>query len=174
MLAESSQALLSDEDALAQALAASRLEAESAEGRTSAISSALPLSDLAAEYAGGLHADLYQAKSRFLEKRYGAFRRVRGDGNCFYRAFYVSWMERLIGLSAVEQREVWDRLMPSRSAALEPHLPAALGISLVGLGRDVAERTRLLCTVGEGDAEARLLSVTSERAAATDSRPQTR
>ena len=79
---------------------------------------------LAAEYRDNPLA--FGAGIADLSARYGGLRRVRGDGNCFYRAFYVSWMERLASLSAVEQREVWAHLMPSRSAALALHLPAAL------------------------------------------------
>ena len=55
------------------------------------------------EYAAGTRADLYAAKARHLERRYSAIRRVRGDGNCFYRAFHVSWMERLLALPAQAQ-----------------------------------------------------------------------
>ena len=31
----------------------------------------------------------------FLGTKYEAFRRVRGDGNCFYRAFLFSYLEQL-------------------------------------------------------------------------------
>jgi len=31
-----------------------------------------------------------------LEKKYSRFRRTRGDGNCFYRAFGFAYMELLL------------------------------------------------------------------------------
>ena len=78
----------SEEEALARALAESAAMASTE--LPPLISTPLPLQNLAAEYSSGSRADLYSAKARHLEQRYAAIRRVRGDGNCFYRGFHVS------------------------------------------------------------------------------------
>lgn len=40
--------------------------------------------------------EVYLAKIKHLEKKYRRFRRTRGDGNCFYRAFGFAYMELLL------------------------------------------------------------------------------
>ncbi|XP_019624281.1 PREDICTED: ubiquitin thioesterase OTUB1-like [Branchiostoma belcheri] len=39
---------------------------------------------------------VYQGKIKDLRSKYKCFRRTRGDGNCFYRAFGFSYLERLL------------------------------------------------------------------------------
>jgi len=53
-----------------------------------------PLSALEEEYAAG--AGVFLTKIAALKSSYGAIRRTRGDGNCFYRAFLFAYLENLI------------------------------------------------------------------------------
>ena len=53
-----------------------------------------PLSALEEEYAAG--AGVFLTKIAALKTSYGAIRRTRGDGNCFYRAFLFAYLENLI------------------------------------------------------------------------------
>eukprot|EP00908_Phaeocystis_cordata_P008054 Transcript_18720.p2 GENE.Transcript_18720~~Transcript_18720.p2 ORF type:complete len:150 (-),score=57.15 Transcript_18720:3-452(-) len=133
----------SEEAALARALAESAAMASTE--LPPLISTPLPLQNLAAEYSSGSRADLYGAKARHLEQRYAAIRRVRGDGNCFYRGFHVSWMERLLHLPARAQAEAWSRLVPAASAQYADALPEGpLRAELTSLGEGFAARTRAL------------------------------
>ena len=129
---------------LREALEASRQLSESRAASTVPLVS-LPqdLSELAAEYTGGASADLFRAKVNHL-------RRIRGDGNCFYRAFYVSWMERLLGLSRAQQEDVWRRVIPWTSSQLAQHLPRNLGDDLQALGVQLQQRISTLCLGGTG------------------------
>lgn len=65
-----------------------------------------PLSALAAEYQSG-NAILLE-KIKFLEEKYSAIRRTRGDGNCFFRSFMFSYLEHI--LETQDKAEV-DRVM---------------------------------------------------------------
>ncbi|AQK51504.1 Ubiquitin thioesterase otubain-like [Zea mays] len=49
-----------------------------------------PLSSLAAEFQSG--SPILQEKIKLLGEQYGALRRTRGDGNCFYRSFMFSYL----------------------------------------------------------------------------------
>ena len=128
-----------------------RAMAESKKGRGAVpagelISKPLPLSALSDEYAQGTRADLYRAKRHHLEGQYATIRRVRGDGNCFYRGFHVSWMERLLQLPRVEQSRVWLRLVPQAIQEYEDSLPdGPLRGELDKLGKEFADRTREMC-----------------------------
>eukprot|EP00250_Pteridium_aquilinum_P033915 c6635_g1_i1 orf=85-921(+) len=53
-----------------------------------------PLSALAAEYELG--NPIFRTKVEKLGETYGAIRRTRGDGNCFFRAFMFSYLENLL------------------------------------------------------------------------------
>ena len=81
------------------------------------------LSALEAEYANGPRAELWAAKLRTLGRRYRAMRRVRGDGNCFYRSLWMGYMERLCGLGADEQRRFWAEVVPQCTSSMVAHLP---------------------------------------------------
>ena len=139
------------------------------------ISKPLPLSELAEEYAQGQRADLWRAKAHLLEGRYANIRRVRGDGNCFYRGFHVSWMERLLQLSPKEQSRVWLRLVPQATQQYQDSLPdGPLRAELETLGKGFAERTREMCEAARqeggdaaaaGNAEAALHRAVSDPAA---------
>ncbi|KAL6756826.1 peptidase C65 Otubain-domain-containing protein [Haematococcus lacustris] len=52
------------------------------------------LSVLKAEYEAG--SDVWVRKIEWLEHKFSHFRRTRGDGNCFYRAFIFSYLEGLL------------------------------------------------------------------------------
>ena len=140
------QPLRSAEDLeLQRALDASRREAEEASALLPAlVREPQPLTNLAHEYASGNRSALYEAKAAFLDRRYQAIRRVRGDGNCLYRGFHTSWMEWLLRHST-EQTQVWRDLIPSVSKELAVHLPEPLGAELVDLGTRFAQRTSVLC-----------------------------
>ena len=60
----------------------------------------------------GAEASLWRAKVRLIDSRYEGMRRVRGDGNCFYRAVLMGWMERLLTLPVNERSTVWTKLVP--------------------------------------------------------------
>ena len=148
-----SRTYLDEERELREALEVSRRLHEShASSTPPLISAALDLHALAAEYANGHRADCMRAKIRHLGRRYSAIKRVRGDGNCFYRAFYVSWMERLLDLTLDQQTDVWQRLVPQTSLALARELPEALGERLLEIGRGLEHRTRALCQGSSGSA----------------------
>eukprot|EP00897_Mesotaenium_endlicherianum_P003356 jgi/Mesen1/3048/ME000018S02355 len=65
-----------------------------------------PLSVLGAEYERGNQVIL--AKIQRLGESYGAIRRARGDGNCFFRSFMFAYLEKI--LEAGDEREV-ERVM---------------------------------------------------------------
>ncbi|XP_029642326.2 ubiquitin thioesterase OTUB1 [Octopus sinensis] len=58
------------------------------------MSDRLPLNQLMKDYAEGDY--VYQEKLKDLQSRYRDLRRTRGDGNCFYRAFGFSYLEKLL------------------------------------------------------------------------------
>ncbi|XWS39408.1 hypothetical protein CRYUN_Cryun18bG0052200 [Craigia yunnanensis] len=53
-----------------------------------------PLSMLAAEYESG--SSILLEKIKVLGEQYAAFRRMRGDGNCFFRSFMFSYLEHIL------------------------------------------------------------------------------
>merc|ERR550514_812086 len=57
------------------------------------------LEEFRAEYNRGARAALFQAKATLLARRYATLRRVRGDGNCFYRSFWMGWIDRILSMS---------------------------------------------------------------------------
>lgn len=52
-----------------------------------------PLQVLAAEYQPG---SVFRAKIQRLADKYEGIRRARGDGNCFFRSFMFSYLERIL------------------------------------------------------------------------------
>ncbi|KAI9143309.1 peptidase C65 Otubain-domain-containing protein [Paraphysoderma sedebokerense] len=52
------------------------------------------LSELYKEYESG--SQVFREKINNLQKNHSHFRRCRGDGNCFYRAFAYAWFERIL------------------------------------------------------------------------------
>nr|ACR33927.1 unknown [Zea mays] len=65
-----------------------------------------PLSSLAAEFQSG--SPILQEKIKLLGEQYGALRRTRGDGNCFYRSFMFSYLEHIL---ETQDKAEADRIM---------------------------------------------------------------
>eukprot|EP00252_Welwitschia_mirabilis_P025812 TRINITY_DN8218_c0_g1_i1.p1 TRINITY_DN8218_c0_g1~~TRINITY_DN8218_c0_g1_i1.p1 ORF type:complete len:339 (+),score=69.16 TRINITY_DN8218_c0_g1_i1:110-1018(+) len=61
-----------------------------------------PISKLATEYEEG--SVIFKDKIEALAKSYSAIRRTQGDGNCFFRAFMFSYLERI--MEAKDEAEV--------------------------------------------------------------------
>ncbi|CAN8304053.1 unnamed protein product [Cochlearia groenlandica] len=64
-----------------------------------------PLSSLSAEYESG--SPILLEKIKLLDNQYSAIRRTRGDGNCFFRSFMLSYLEHI--LESQDRAEV-DRI----------------------------------------------------------------
>jgi hypothetical protein len=112
------------------------------------VGDALPLSILEAEYAAGDHGALWAAKLRALSARYVAIRRVRGDGNCFYRSLWMGYMERLLTLPVAERRRFWEEEVPSLVSTMRAHLPDdERRHAFVTLGETFARSACALCNV---------------------------
>lgn len=58
---------------------------------------------LAEEYAGG--ARVFRDKILWLAGKYGALRRTRGDGNCFFRSFVFALLEQLLLSGDLEEKD---------------------------------------------------------------------
>ncbi|THU56083.1 hypothetical protein C4D60_Mb11t13530 [Musa balbisiana] len=65
-----------------------------------------PLSFLAAEIRSGDH--ILQEKIKLLNDKYAALRRIRDDGNCFYRSFMFSYLEQIV---ATQDKAEVDRIL---------------------------------------------------------------
>jgi len=112
------------------------------------VGDAAPLSILEAEYAAGDHGALWAAKLRALSARYVAIRRVRGDGNCFYRSLWMGYMERLLALPVAERRRFWEEEVPSLVSTMRAHLPDdERRHAFVTLGETFARSACALCNV---------------------------
>ncbi|DAZ97370.1 TPA: hypothetical protein N0F65_003393 [Lagenidium giganteum] len=81
-----------DEDGVAEEWRASA-------NATPVISDLLPVTCLQEEYAGNANANFLHGIA-WLDQHYGGLRRVRGDGNCFFRAFIFALCEQLVGAHA--------------------------------------------------------------------------
>ena len=58
------------------------------------MSSILPINTLRSEFKfSDIHKKAIREK---VEPRYSYWRKIRGDGNCYYRAVYVHYIEYLI------------------------------------------------------------------------------
>ena len=103
------------------------------------ITSALKLPDtLALEYQNSNNAPLWLAKFKFFAKRYMAFRRVRGDGDCFYRAYLGGWME--VGLHSATVASDASINIDRVTEDLINHLPESLQSEFSVLAMELAER----------------------------------
>ena len=109
----------------------------------------ISLKALEAECKPGSDASLWRAKVKVIEERYVRMRRVSKDGNCFYRAVLMGWMERLLTVSSSERAHVWTRLVPDVSRGLAIHMAdEARQQEIVELGRQFARRTQKLVERG--------------------------
>ena len=101
-----------NDEALQAAMAASLRDAQQkAAAPTPDVGPVIPAKSLENECKGA-EASLWRAKVRLIESRYAGMRRVRGDGNCFYRAVLMGWVERLLTLPLNERSTVWTKLVP--------------------------------------------------------------
>ena len=123
------------------------------------VADANSLQELATDYKSGARADLYMAKLADLRRLYERMHRVRGDGNCFYRALWVGWMQRLLSLPDARAREaVWRTRVPDVCAACRKGVPAWRRAEFDELGKHCVRATRALLEGGGGaDGERRLL-----------------
>ena len=55
-----------------------------------------------AEYEAG--SSVFVSKIKTVEASYRAIRRARGDGNCFFRSFVFAYMEQLVNLQDLPER----------------------------------------------------------------------
>lgn len=85
-----------ENEELERALAASLAETNVEEASPADIHSPEPLIALFEEYRRGKSAAVYEAKLSALSKLYRTVRRIRGEGNCFYRAMWTGWVEQMI------------------------------------------------------------------------------
>ncbi|KAI8053994.1 GK23559 [Syncephalis plumigaleata] len=77
----------------------------------------LPLTALQQEYERG--STVYRTKINELDQQYRGFRRCRGDGNCFFRAFAFAWFENaLLGDNTIKQA-TRDALVASKQLLLD-------------------------------------------------------
>lgn len=90
-------------------------------------------------------AEIMLAKLVLLRAHYGGMRRVRGDGNCFYRALMIGWLERLVAAPPPQQRHVWQTLLPSLTEQAAVALPEAVRAEFGKLGETFAARVKHVC-----------------------------
>ena len=122
------------------------------------------LTSLTEEYASGNHPDLHAAKVAHLAQTYQSIQRVRGDGNCFYRAFLVVMdgappphgprrPERGMPAPCHENEHRAARGMPGGTGggegadvtmAVGARVPGELGPKLMSLGADFVKRANAL------------------------------
>mmetsp|Transcript_17237 Transcript_17237/g.51603 ORF Transcript_17237/g.51603 Transcript_17237/m.51603 type:complete len:384 (-) Transcript_17237:269-1420(-) len=77
-----------------------------------------PLSALEAEYAGG--SEVFRTKIQGLARSYSSFRRSRGDGNCFFRAFLFAYLENILQRQDYAERaRVVQRIQEARQKLLD-------------------------------------------------------
>ncbi|KER25477.1 hypothetical protein T265_14197, partial [Opisthorchis viverrini] len=95
---EGKDALHSDEATLAQQEA---IESD-IKASSPLISEVLPLTTLDEDFSGH---PVYLEKLELLKKKYTGIRRLRRDGNCFYRAFGFAYIEYLLNGKRLKQAE---------------------------------------------------------------------
>lgn len=124
------------------------------------------------EYQHGAKADLWRAKLGALGKQYESVRPMRGEGNCFYRSFWMSWVDRLLSapppaanqsaprhpLLADVHSSAWADKVTALSSTAAASLPEAQAAQVVALGTAFIERTRGLCTAFASAGEPELLT----------------
>ena len=90
-------------------------------------------------------AEVMLAKLMLLRTHYSGMRRVRGDGNCFYRALAIGWLEWLVAAPPPQQRHVWETLVPSLTKRAAAVLPEAVRAEFGKLGETFAARAKHVC-----------------------------
>lgn len=121
------------------------------------------------DYKHGAKADLWRAKLHALSQKYEAVRRVRGEGNCFYRSFWMSWVDRLLSgasqpfsgsrhpLLGDVHSAAWAGQVIVLSSGAAASLPEEQAVQVVALGAAFIERTRGLCAAFTSGGEPELL-----------------
>jgi len=121
------------------------------------------------DYKHGAKADLWRAKLHALSQKYEAVRRVRGEGNCFYRSFWMSWVDRLLSgasqpfsgsrhpLLGDVHSAAWAGQVIVLSSGAAASLPEEQAAQVVALGAAFIERTRGLCAAFTSGGEPELL-----------------
>lgn len=155
--------------ALAESLASTQIQPSSTGPSTILdVHSPDPIESLLDQYRRGRAADLYEAKlgKHGLARLYRSVRRVRGEGNCFYRSFWTGWIERmLVGMRGVStaanhthapaanhpliydpREHAWQESIHSLSKIASDRLPEPQKGAVLRLGHTFIERTRGLCS----------------------------
>mmetsp|Transcript_54239 Transcript_54239/g.142862 ORF Transcript_54239/g.142862 Transcript_54239/m.142862 type:complete len:304 (-) Transcript_54239:58-969(-) len=81
-----------------------------------------PLDTLQEQYSG---SDVHRQKISDFASEFGAWRRCRGDGNCFFRAYGFALVESLLRGGPSSLRPVLDQLRASAAGEAEAFLNAA-------------------------------------------------
>ncbi|KJE90158.1 peptidase C65 Otubain [Capsaspora owczarzaki ATCC 30864] len=78
------------------------------------VSDPLPTSVLLDEYKE--NKDAFRDKLKDVTSKYDSFRRVRGDGNCFYRAFGFALLQQILHRGTEEQaRKLYQQAVASKA-----------------------------------------------------------
>ena len=168
-----------EEEELKRALEASTAELVSKQPQQpDDIHSPEPVIDLFDEYRRGKSAALYEAKLGALSRIYSRVRRIRGEGNCFYRSMWTGWVERmLVCLSSKEGghplvsnpfHSEWATQIRDLSSSAKDQLPPPQGDEVVRLGDVFVERTRNLCRAYKDEGEPALLKAARQHSETAD------
>ncbi|RKP09545.1 peptidase C65 Otubain-domain-containing protein [Thamnocephalis sphaerospora] len=76
-----------------------------------------PLSALYSEYERG--SPVFCEKIKALDREYQGFRRCRGDGNCFFRAFAFAWFESALSGDDTTLERIRQRLTATKQQLLD-------------------------------------------------------
>ena len=103
------------------------------------------------QYKRGRRATMYSAKIALLNNLYGRWRPIRGEGNCFYRSFWMGWIDHIrttkrpaCVLLQNPRSEAWRSEIQEITNRLSPHLPPNLEAEFRGLCAPFIEMTALL------------------------------
>uniref|UniRef100_A0A453S5P2 ubiquitinyl hydrolase 1 n=1 Tax=Aegilops tauschii subsp. strangulata TaxID=200361 RepID=A0A453S5P2_AEGTS len=80
-----------------------------------------PLSSLPHEFENEIMKD----KAKKLLANYSEYRKVPGDGSCFYRSFIYSYLEQLVKVSHEEELRLLGALEPMWEKFQRLHLPGS-------------------------------------------------
>ena len=96
-----------------------------------------------------------KAKIAVLSRRYAHVRKIRGEGNCFFRSFWMGWVERAIPFLGVAEaphpllnnlhQPAWARCIEELSSAAARTLIGPRRQEVVEYGRRFVDVTRRLC-----------------------------
>eukprot|EP00900_Chrysochromulina_parva_P023171 jgi/Chrpa1/5488/Chrysochromulina_OHIO_Genome00012613-RA len=96
-----------------------------------------------------------KAKIAVLSRRYAHVRRIRGEGNCFFRSFWMGWLERAIPFLGVAEaphpllnnlyQPAWKSRIEELSSTAARTLIGPRRQEVVEYGRRFVEVTRGLC-----------------------------